>query len=249
METPSTYYNTPSAYTVSLYKGVSLVSSYSLTVQFRKWVEIDDTGSDYTVKIAYSGGGDSITTHTPTFGDSTIAASGSYKWYTGGQLSSTVSGIFRLKVATQSETYYSDWCDPCGFTDKIKISLSSSYDYGRIKYVGGYEQWMYKNATVRRAPKAEIEITGDKLNGAIVEEKKTTAIRYKITMKCTESEYEGLVHAMGGTLEITDQTGKTYDAVNIELSDPTWYRANGVIELSFIDDNNINVWTMNNSNL
>ena len=207
------------------------------------------TGSDYTITIGVADDGRTVTATTPTGQQSLLYNSGNYWWYAGDELtSSALTGIFRLKIVHTS-TFYSDWCSADTFTDKTKIKISSSYDYGGIKYVDGYEQWTYKNAVVRRAPTAEIEITGDKLNGEIIEEKKVAAIRYKVTMKCTESEYEALVHAMGGTLEITDATGRVFNAVNIELTDATWYSSNGIVELSFVDSNNINVWTMNNSNL
>jgi hypothetical protein len=250
MEFDSSDYTVATDYTVYLRKGAVTEVSFNLGVQQRRWFDVATTGSDYTIRILYTGAGGSVLTHTPLIADSLITVSGRYRWYDGSQLyNGDLSGVFYLKVTSATNTWYSDWCDTCGFSEKTKISLSSSYDYGGIKYVAGYIQWMYKDATVRRAPKAEIEITGDKLNGAIIEEKKTSAVRYMIKMKCTEAEYEALVHSIGGTLTITDQTGKSYTAVNLELSDPTWYRANGVVELSFVDDNNISVWTMNNSNL
>lgn len=217
-----------------------------------EYFTVDETDSDYSfVLINSSGAGSNCTaTNTPFLYTSDIVRSGDYWWYDGSQLvSTTLEGILRLRITVGADIFYSDWCDVCGFDDKMKLTISSSYDYGGIKYVGGYEQWMYKNATVRRAPKAEIEVLGDKLNGAITEEKKTSAVRYKIAMKCTEAEYEALVHAMGGTLEIVDQTGKTYTAVNIELTDPTWYHSNGIVELSFVDSGNINIWTRNNTTL
>ncbi len=250
MNLDASAYTTAADYTIQLKKAAATITSFSLGGGVeRMWHTVAATGSDYTIVIVYSGAGGSVTGNTPFGAVSTIYDSGTYRWYNGGQLSGTLSGVFRLKVGVSAEYFYSDWCDTCGFTDKTKITISSSYDYGGIKYVLGYSQWMYKNATVRRAPKAEIEITGDKLNGSIIEEKKTSAVRYKITMKCTEAEYEALVHSIGGTLSITDQTGKSYTAVNIELNDPTWYRANGIVELSFVDSGNINVWTRNNSTL
>lgn len=216
-----------------------------------EYFTVDETGSDYRFVLINSSGDWSNCTalNTIYLYTSDMVRSGNYWWYNGSQITSTLSDIFRLRITCGADIFYSDWCDTCGFTDKTRIKIASSYDYGGIKYADGYEQWIYKDATVRRAPKAEIEIVGDKLNGEIIEEKKTTAIRYTIKMKCTESEYEALVHAMGGTLTITDQTGKTYAAVNIELSDPTFYRSNGIVELSFIDSNNINKWTMNNVDL
>jgi len=245
----ATKYSSATGFSVTLLKGVTSKAEFTIGTQESQWYEVAETGSDYTIQLLYEGSVGTVVTNTPDIKLSTINISGTYRWYDGTVLSSALSGILRLKVESSTETWYSDWISVDTFTDKTKIKISSSYDYGTIKYVGGYEQWMYKNAVVRRAPTAEIEITGDKLNGEIVEEKKVAAIRYKVTMKCTESEYEALVHAMGGTLEITDATGRVFNAVNIELTDPTWYSSNGIVELSFVDSNNINVWTMNNSNL
>ncbi|GAF73169.1 unnamed protein product, partial [marine sediment metagenome] len=118
-----------------------------------------------------------------------------------------------------------------------------------VKYVDGYEQYMYKAASVRRDPQAEIEILGDTLNGERINEKITSAVRYTMRMKCTETEYEALVHAMGGTISIDDGDGKTYDAQNVALANPDMSRTNGIVELTFVDGNNINVWTLNNSDL
>ena len=108
---------------------------------------------------------------------------------------------------------------------------------------------MYKDATIRRNPTAEVVITGDTLNGERVNEKITAAVRYTMRMKCTESEFEALVHAIGGTITITDGDGKEYDAQNVAISNPAMQRTNGVVDLTFVDGNNINVWTRNNSDL
>ena len=213
------------------------------------------TGSDYTVVIECDESSRTVTTTTATGNQSLVVRSGLYYWYPGSQLTSgSFSNIFRLKIehyygVSSAYTYYSDWIDPCGFTGKAKIKVSSSYDYGGIKYAAGYVQYMYKAATIRRDPKAEITITGDSLNGERQNEKITAAVRYTMRMKCTESEFEALVHAMAGTIEITDGAGKVYDAQNVELGDPTMYRTNGIVELTFIDGNNINVWSRNNSAL
>ena len=193
-----------------------------------------------------------VTLVIPTGWTSKFYNSGTYWWYDGSQLSlagGVFDDIFRLKLEHDTYTYFTDWIDPCGFTGKTKIEVSSSYDYGGIKYVDGYEQWMYKNATVRRNPKAEISILGDTLNGKRENEKITSTIRYTLKTKCTEAEFEALVHAMGGDIEITDKDGKVYDCQNLALEDPSWYRSNAVFEMSFIDGNNLNVWTRNNATL
>ena len=210
------------------------------------------TGSDYTLKIVTTDTDGVVTATGPIVYQSKTYRSGLYHWYDGSQLTSTgitIDDIFRLKIVHDTDTFYSDWMDPCGITDKTKIEISSSYDYGGIKYVDGYEQFIYKEATVRRDPKAEIEIIGDTLNGERQNEKITAAVRYVLRMKCTEKEFEALVHGMGGTLEITDKDGRVYDAQNVALADPTMYRTNGIVELSFVDGSNISVWTRNNSDL
>ncbi len=210
------------------------------------------TGSDYTVVIYTSGTGDVVTSNIPTaLGSKTFNPdNGTIHYYSGAQLTAgTLSGIFRLKITHNGNTYYSDWLDVCGFTGLTKYKISSDYDFGGIKYTDGYEQWIYKAATVRRAPEAEFEITGDKLNGEIKKEKSVSAVRYTLKMKITEPEWEALVHSVNGTVEITDKDGKTYKAENIELRNPVWHGTNGIVEVSFVDSNNINVWTRNNSAL
>ena len=210
------------------------------------------TDSDYTVVI--EGTDDDLTVSSTAISafQSRIINSGLYTWYDGGALTATAGNftdIYRLKLTHGASTFYSDWIDPCGYSGKAKIEISSSYDYGGIKYAGGYEQWMYKVATVRRSPKAEIEILGDKLNGERKNEKITSTVKYTMRMKVTEAEWEALVHGIGGTIEITDHVGKVYDAQNVELSDPAWHNGNAVAELSFIDGNNISVFTRNNTAL
>lgn len=250
IELDSTKYNTATEYDVTLKKGAATIVTLNIGVEGRKWHTVAASGADYTIVILHTGGPDAVATNTPVVVESLIFMSGSYKWYDGSQLyNGDLSGVFRLKVAMASKTVYSDWIDPCGFTDKTKIEISSSYDYGGIKYDEGYEQWIYKDATVRRNPKAEITFLGDTLNGKRENEKITSTVRYTAKMKCTESEYEALVHGIAGTLEITDKDGKVYDVQNVELSDPTMYRTNGIVELSFVDGNNINVFSRNNTSL
>jgi hypothetical protein len=131
----------------------------------------------------------------------------------------------------------------------MKFKLSSTVDYGGVKYVDGFEQWIYKDASVRRSPRAEIEITAEQRNGVRIDEKKVSTVRYLSKMKVTESEYAAFVHSAGGDIEITDYTGKVYAVKGLELSDPTWHRGNGILELSFMDENNVSVWTLNNTAL
>jgi len=175
-----------------------------------------------------------------------------YHWYDGSTLSisgSNFTDIFRFKLTHNSVDYFTDWIDPCEYDNLAKVKISSSYDYGGKKYVDGFVQYMYKGATVRRSPQAQIEIIGDTLNGKRINEKITSAVKYSMKMKCTEPEFEALVHGMGGTIEITDGDGKVYDAQNVELSNPSWNEGNGIVELGFVDGNNINVWNRNNSAL
>ena len=245
-----------SNYTIQFYKGAVKLSETTLDnvdVTFGQpgyvYCEATTTGADYTFRIVAAATGGTVTANTPKIAASTIHKSGNYQWYDGGPLYDTwPSGIYRLRVMGSS-TLYSDWMDTCGFNDKLKFAVSSSYDYGSIKYVNGYEQWIYKDASVRRNPSAEIEITAEQRNGVRIDEKKISAVRYKTKMKVTESEYEAFVHAAMGTVVITDYTGKSYTCTSIEMTEPTWYRGNGILELSFIDENNINVWSRNNSDL
>jgi hypothetical protein len=207
-------------------------------------------GSDYNIKISDIGGGSGITmvTNTPAAQISRIHNSGTDWWYDGGELFSfpaSLEGIWRLRVAIGSDTYYGDWMDDQGFTDKMKYKVSSSYDFGGLPYSSGFEQWIYKDASVRRNPRAEITVTAEQRNGVRIDEKIVSAVRYLVKMKVTESEYEAFVHSIGGTVTITDATGKEYTCTAIEMSDPVWYRGNGILEITFVDENNINIWTMN----
>ena len=157
--------------------------------------------------------------------------------------------MFILKIESDASTWYSDPIDPCGFDGKLKFKVSSDEDFGGIKYDAGYEQWIYKDISVNRAPRADVEITGDSLNGEIVKEKTVSAVRFVLRMRVTELEYEAFVHSIGGDIEVTDRYGRVYDAQSVEITDPTWYRSNGVLEISFVDGNNVNVWSKNNSSL
>ena len=241
---------------ISLYKGGSPVAG----------VDVDDwsawngeiyftavtTGADYDIRIETDNNAAVVTTNIPTAYQSVTYRSGLYHWYNGSTLSisgTNFTDIFRFKLSHNSVDYFTDWIDPCEYTDLSKIKISSSYDYGGVKYVDGYEQYMYKSAVIRRSPKAEIEIIGDTLNGERINEKITSAVRYTMKMKCSEPEWEALVHGIAGTLEITDADGKVYDPQNVELNDPAWFNGNGIVELTFVDGNNINVWTRNNSDL
>ena len=241
-------FNNYSDMVVRLYKGAASVWSYPMNVFTGVRYAITSTASDYAVRFTNENAGGRVceTDHTPWAAVSNIEKDGNYNWYNGAQILSAVSGIFRLRIDT---SFFSDWCDTLEFTGKAKIKLESTYDYGSIKYDSGYEQWMYKDATIRRDPKAEVVITGDTLNGKRINEKITSAVRYTMRMKCTESEFEALVHGLGATVTITDSDSKEYDAQNIALSDPAMSRTNGIVELSFIDGNNINVSVRNNTSL
>lgn len=242
---------TPGDIDVYLLKGAATIWSGTIE-DFDEtiYINIATAGSDYTIKIendsgfAYTAG-----ESTPSVKQLNIVTSGGYSWYPGTQLSYALTGIYRLKITGLATTYYSDYLEACGFSGKLKYLVESSYDFGSIKYAGGYQQWIYKNANVRRSPRGQIETIADQLNGKLINEKVITAVRYVIKMKVTESEYEAFIHSIGGTVTITDPTGKTFNAVNIEITDPVWYRSNGIVELSFVDENNINVWTRNNTTL
>jgi len=250
LQVDPTAFSAPGDMLVSLRKGAATIWSDTMDDFTDARVDADETTSTYSLRITYTSGPgpETATSNTPFVGRTDLVkeASGNLYWYTGAQLSSTITGAFYIRVGT---SFYSDWMDACGFTGKMKYKISSSYDFGGIKYDEGYAQWFYKNASVRRGPRGEIEQVGSQRNGVLILEKSVAAVRYVIRMKCTEPEYEALIHSIGGTVEITDQFGKVYDATNIEISDPTWYRMNGIVEVSFVDTNNINVWTKNNSSL
>lgn len=212
---------------------------------------LSEDGGTYTVRIVALLGAPNISSTTPEVLISRIclSASSDYWWYNGKQLYDTIADVFFLKIVEGSNYFYSDWISVCGFDYKLKFKVSSNEDFGGIKYDEGYAQWIYKDATVTRSPRADIEITGDSLNGEIVKEKTVSAVRYVLRMRVTELEYEAFVHAIGGDIEVTDRNGKVYDCQSVEIVDPTWYRSNGLLEISFIDGNNVNVWSKNNSSL
>jgi len=134
--------------------------------------------------------------------------------------------------------------------NNIKYSVSSPVDYGGLKYDSAtWGQYIWKSATVRRSPRAELTQIGSEVNGKIVIEKSTSALRYIIKCKVTESEFEAFVHSMSGDVTVIDQTGRTFTAANVELEDPNWSQGNGVVGISFVDESNINVFTLNNSAL
>jgi hypothetical protein len=246
IEVDTSAYDTPVNYVLSLRKGVIVLYSVTLASFTNPvYFDIDTTGLDYTLRIACGPGG-SVTTNNPSVKESEIHKSGSIEWYNGTQLGGyIVPTIYKLKIVGSS-TYYSDWLDRCGFDGKLKYKLSSEFNYGGIVYTVDYDQWIYKNASVRRSPRGEIDQIGTQRNGVLILEKSVSAVRYLMKMKVTEAEYEAFVHSVGGTVEITDQTGKVYNATNIEISDPTWHRSNGLLEISFTDENNISIWTKNN---
>jgi len=246
----STNYTNSADWTISIkYDGSNVFSTdlftFANTYGDNVYFFAEETGN-YTVVIEAAG--DNVSTNIPFFYKSNIIPYKEYWWYNGAQLSIAISDdIYKLKVTEGSNTYYSDWIDACGFDDKVKIKVSSAVDYGGVKYVLGYAQWCYKDASVRRSPRANIEITAEQRNGKRIDEKKVSAVRYVLRVKITESEYDAFVHAAAGDLEITDPEGKTYDCTGVEITDPQWFRGNAILEITFNDENNISVWTLNNS--
>jgi hypothetical protein len=213
-----------------------------------KVFSVDTTGADYTLRIVNASGGteDCIDTNTIECFTSTIYQAGDYWYYNGGQLSGTaLSGINRFKVVWGSDVFYTDWCDVSGFDDLTKYKISADVDYGGVPYSSDYAQWIYKDADVRRSPRAEVEILSESRNGVRIDEKIVTAVRYVLNIKVTESEFETFVHSVGGTIEITGKDGRVYNATDLEITDPVWYNTNGTMEISFLDTNNINTWTQN----
>ena len=148
-------------------------------------------------------------------------------------------GTVRQWVNSDVYKTYSDKC--------IKISISSSTDLSGIYYKGGFTQVLWKESNVRKSPASKVEIIGDERNGILVKEKITTAVRYSVKIKVTESEYEGLVYSLGCAWTITDQSGKVFTCNNLEIKDPEWYNGNGICEITF--DDNISVFSLNNTAL
>ena len=251
IEVVASAYDDPAGMDVILLKAAAEIWTEDLgSWDGAKYFTVDATGSDYTIKIVSADGtNECLVNNAIVVYPSTITNSPPYWWYDGGQLTGSIPSTFYLRITCGADIFYSDWMDVCTFTGKLKYKISSEFDYGGIKYDEGYEQWIYKNASVRRAPRAEIEQTGSQRNGVLILEKSVSAVRYKMSMKCTETEYEAFVHSIGGTVEVTDQTGKVYAPTNIEINDPQWFRSNGIVEISFIDENNVNIWTKNNSSL
>jgi len=163
----------------------------------------------------------------------------------------TFSGSAYVQIISADDLVFSeDWELYLSYSDNyIKYIIASGVDYGGLHYADGWEQWIYKEANVRRSPRSEITQVGDERNGQLIVEKRTSAVRYAVRMKCTEQEFEAFIHSMSGNVTITDQTGKTYTATNKNIVDPSWYHSNGIVEISFLDEDNINVYTLNNSDL
>jgi hypothetical protein len=137
---------------------------------------------------------------------------------------------------------YKSYSDRC-----ITISIASTVDFGGTYYKGGFTQKLYKEATVQRSPGAKITIVGDEKNGMLVKEKITTANRFVMVVKVTETEFEALVEASSGTWTIVDQCGRSFTAYNIEIEDPVWNQGNGTCRISF--DSNISTFSYNNASL
>jgi len=128
----------------------------------------------------------------------------------------------------------------------LKLNISSSLDYAQTYYRGGWSQWAWKLANVTRSPEPRITIIGDERNGVIVQEKVTTATRYRMRLKVSEYELAALTTMIGATCTVQDQYGRTYTMQNIEVDTPEWYRTNGIVTVSFDED--INTYTQTNDN-
>ena len=132
----------------------------------------------------------------------------------------------------------------------IKYTISSSVDYGGLKYdSASWSQYVWKSANVRRSPSVEVTQIGEEKNGQFIPEKRTSAVRYSVKMKATEQEFEAFVHSISGNVTIIDQTGYSFVTNKKEISDPSWYYSNGIIEITFVDEGNVNVYTLNNTAL
>jgi len=81
----------------------------------------------------------------------------------------------------------------------------------------------------------------------LVKEKITTANRFVMVLKVTETEFDALVEASSGVWTVVDQTGRSFTAYNIEIEDPVWSQGNGTCRISF--DDNISTFSYNNASL
>jgi len=131
--------------------------------------------------------------------------------------------------------------------DYLKIMVTSDVDFGGTYYKGDFTQILWKTGTVERGQLGAIEVIGDERNGVIVKEKITTATKYNVKLKVTESEYTAMIEALPGSWTITDTAGKIYTCNNLEISDPEWYNGNGIVTLTFTD--NISIYAQNNDDL
>ena len=153
-------------------------------------------------------------------------------------ISSGGSTVYDMILCDMYKTY-SDKC--------TTISISSPVDFNGTYYRGGFTQKLHKESTVQRSPASHIEIIGEQKNGKLIKEKITTATKFVMSLKVSEPEFEALLEASSGEWQITDQTGRVFNAYNIEVEDPVWYQGNGTCRVVFED--NVSVYTLNNEEL
>lgn len=189
--------------------------------------------------------------------------------YNGAMLSSAIPDGPCYFLSQGTHNYWTDDCQVMGGSDYlgntlsgsdyfpsgittvndnlIAIKISSETDFGGTYYKGGWFQLILKRANILRSPRGKTVITGDEKNGELVKEKIITASKFTTTIKVTQPEFEGLFEALSGDWTMYDHSGRTYDCRNVEISDPDWHQVNGICRISF--DDNISVFSLNNSNL
>jgi hypothetical protein len=176
----------------------------------------------------------------------TIADSGDYYFVIRNYASDNVPYYFSYVADIQIYDVTAELSEAVS-EDYIKITCSSTVDFGGTYYKGGFKQVLWKQASVERGKQADIEIIGDERNGKLVKEYITTGTKYNVRIKVTESEYSALVQNLPADWTITDTTGKVYTCNNLEISDPEWKNGNGICMLSFTD--NIIIFAQNNTDL
>lgn len=237
-------YQSPLSNTISVQKGEVVYMAFK-QASYEYW---DETSTDVPIiYFKYTDTGTDTGTYESDLNPVDTYREGSMIY---SKFTASKTGTGQIYITLTSSVDISiEYCDVYkSYSDKcITLSISSAVDFGGTYYKGGFTQKLYKRAYITRSPASKITIEGDERNGVLVKEKITTAQKYTISMKVTESEYNALVEALGATWTAVDQSGKTYTMSNIEISDSEPYQSNLICKISFED--NVTVWSLNNASL